>query len=246
MWKSDSNKPTRCRAWFNTERLSLNYDQKNIRLQYTNQSTKLMAVRREGDTKQKLFNTAVELIWENSYGSISVDDICSRAGVNKGSFYYAFKSKSDLAVAAFENHWNKKRPVLDEIFSSQVPPLERIKNYCDRVVQDQLEKYQQAGKVCGCPFCSIGSELSTQDEPIRKKAHELSERSMKYLASTLREAIAEGAVEARDPMELAREVFCYISGLLMQAKIENNPEILKCLQKGVFRILGAKLLAALS
>lgn len=205
-----------------------------------------MAVRREGDTKQKLFNTAVELIWENSYGSISVDDICSRAGVNKGSFYYAFKSKSDLAVAAFENHWNKKRPVLDEIFSSQVPPLERIKNYCDRVVQDQLEKYQQAGKVCGCPFCSIGSELSTQDEPIRKKAHELSERSMKYLASTLREAIAEGAVEARDPMELAREVFCYISGLLMQAKIENNPEILKCLQKGVFRILGAKLLAALS
>jgi TetR/AcrR family transcriptional regulator, transcriptional repressor for nem operon len=246
MWKSDSNKPTRCRAWFNTERLSLNYDQKNIRLQYTNQSTKLIAVRREGDTKQKLFNTAVELIWENSYGSISVDDICSRAGVNKGSFYYAFKSKSDLAVAAFENHWNKKRPVLDEIFSSQVPPLERIKNYCDRVVQDQLEKYQQAGKVCGCPFCSIGSELSTQDEPIRKKAHELSERSMKYLASTLREAIAEGAVEARDPMELAREVFCYISGLLMQAKIENNPEILKCLQKGVFRILGAKLLAALS
>jgi TetR/AcrR family transcriptional regulator, transcriptional repressor for nem operon len=246
MWKSGSNKPTRCRAWFNTERLSLNYDQKNIRLQYTNQSTKLIAVRREGDTKQKLFNTAVELIWENSYGSISVDDICSRAGVNKGSFYYAFKSKSDLAVAAFENHWNKKRPVLDEIFSSQVPPLERIKNYCDRVVQDQLEKYQQAGKVCGCPFCSIGSELSTQDEPIRKKAHELSERSMKYLASTLREAIAEGAVEARDPMELAREVFCYISGLLMQAKIENNPEILKCLQKGVFRILGAKLLAAFS
>jgi TetR/AcrR family transcriptional repressor of nem operon len=206
----------------------------------------LFAVRREGDTKQKLFNTAVELIWENSYGSISVDDICGRAGVNKGSFYYAFKSKSDLAVAAFENHWNKKRPVLDEIFSSQVPPLERMKKYCDRVVQDQLEKYQKAGKVCGCPFCSIGSELSTQDEPIRKKAHELSERSMKYLASTLREAIAEGAVEAKDPMELAREVFCYISGLLMQAKIENNPEILKCLKKGVFRILGAKPLAALS
>ena len=78
-------------------------------------------VRREGDTKQKLFNTAVDLIWENSYGSISVDDICNRAGVNKGSFYYAFKSKSELAVAAFENHWNKKRPLLDEVFSSQIP-----------------------------------------------------------------------------------------------------------------------------
>jgi TetR/AcrR family transcriptional regulator, transcriptional repressor for nem operon len=203
-------------------------------------------VRREGDTKQKLCNTAVDLIWENSYGSVSVDDICNRAGVNKGSFYYAFKSKSDLAVAAFENHWNKKRATLDEIFSSQVPPLDRMKNYCDRVVQDQLEKYQKAGKVCGCPFNSIGSELSTLDEPIRKKAHELSERSMKYLACTLRDAIAEGAVEPRDPMELAREVSCYVSGLLMQAKIENNPDALKCLKKGVFRILGTKPVASIA
>jgi TetR/AcrR family transcriptional repressor of nem operon len=45
------------------------------------------------------------MIWESSYGSVSVDDICTKAGVNKGSFYYAFKSKSDLAVAAFERHW---------------------------------------------------------------------------------------------------------------------------------------------
>jgi TetR/AcrR family transcriptional regulator, transcriptional repressor for nem operon len=213
---------------------------RKIHLHYTDQSTKLLVVRRENDTKLKLLNTAVDLIWENSYGSISVDDICTRAGVNKGSFYYAFKSKSELAVAAFENHWNKKRALMDQIFSSQVPPLERLENYCDRIVQDQLEKYNKIGKLCGCPFSSIGSELSTQDEPIRKKAHELSERSLKYLAGTLRDAAAEGTLEVKDPVERAREVFCYINGLIMQAKIENNPAILKCLEKGVFRLLGTK------
>jgi TetR/AcrR family transcriptional repressor of nem operon len=195
-------------------------------------------VKRESDTKQKLLNTAVTLIWESSYGSISVDDICNRAGVNKGSFYYAFKSKSDLAAAAFEDHWNKKRGMMDEIFSSQVPPLERLEKYCDRMVQDQIEKHDKFGKLCGCPFASIGSELSTQDEQIRKKAHELSERSMKYLACTLREAEAEGLLEAKDPVELARQVYCHVTGLIMQAKIENNPEPLKSLKKGVFRLLG--------
>jgi TetR/AcrR family transcriptional repressor of nem operon len=195
-------------------------------------------VKRESDTKQKLLNTAVTLIWESSYGSISVDDICNRAGVNKGSFYYAFKSKSDLAAAAFEDHWNKKRGMMDEIFSSQVPPLERLEKYCDRMVQDQIEKHDKFGKFCGCPFASIGSELSTQDEQIRKKAHELSERSMKYLACTLREAEAEGLLEAKDPVELARQVYCHVTGLIMQAKIENNPEPLKSLKKGVFRLLG--------
>ncbi len=195
-------------------------------------------MKRESDTKQKLLSTAVTLIWESSYGSISVDDICSRAGVNKGSFYYAFKSKSDLAAAAFEDHWNKKRGAMDEIFSSQVPPLERLEKYCDRIVEDQIDKYEKFGKLCGCPFASIGSELSTQDEQIRKKAQELSERSMKYLACTLRDAAAEGLLEAKDPVELARQVFCYATGLIMQAKIENNPEPLKSLKKGVFRLLG--------
>ena len=197
-------------------------------------------MRRESDTKTKLLQTALELVWESSYGSVSVDDICHRASVNKGSFYYAFKSKSDLAVAAFEHHWNKKRPLLDEIFSSQVTPLTRLENYCDYVVRDQVAKYEQIGKLCGCPFSSIGSELSTQDEQIRRKAHELAERSMKYLSATLRDAIAEGSIDAKDPVELAREVFCYAKGLIMQAKIENNPDILNCLKKGVLRLVAAK------
>jgi TetR/AcrR family transcriptional regulator, transcriptional repressor for nem operon len=196
-------------------------------------------VKRESDTRQKLLNTALTLIWESSYGSVSVDDICNRAGVNKGSFYYAFKSKSDLAAAAFEDHWNQKRGLMDEIFSSQVPPLERLGKYCDRVVEDQVNKHKKVGKVCGCPFSSIGSELSTQDEQIRKKAHELSERTMKYLTCTLRDAAAEGILDTKDPVELARQVFCYAGGLIMQAKIENDPEVLRCLKKGVFRLVGA-------
>jgi TetR/AcrR family transcriptional regulator, transcriptional repressor for nem operon len=196
-------------------------------------------VKRENDTKEKLLTTALELIWENSYGSISVDDICSRAGVNKGSFYYAFKSKSDLATAAFEDHWNKKRAVMDALFSPQTPPLERLEKYCDRLVQDQTAKFQKFGKMCGCPYASIGSELSTQDEQIRKKAHDLSERTMKYLFSALRDASVDGSLVVEDPTEAARQIFCYANGLIAQAKIENDPNVLKCLKDGVFRLLGA-------
>jgi TetR/AcrR family transcriptional regulator, transcriptional repressor for nem operon len=197
-------------------------------------------VKRESDTKQKLLTTAVTLIWESSYGSISVDDICNRAGVNKGSFYYAFKSKSDLAVAAFEDHWNKKSASMDQIFSSQVAPLERLEKYCDRIVQDQLDKFALFGKLCGCPFACVGAELSTQDEQIRKKAAELSERTMKYLAGALRDAAAEGLLNTKDPVELAREIFCFAGGLVMQAKIENNPAVLESLKRGVFRLIGAE------
>ncbi len=62
-------------------------------------------MKQESETKRKILETAMELIWQSSYGSVSVDDICAKAGVNKGSFYYAFKSKAELAVAAYERHW---------------------------------------------------------------------------------------------------------------------------------------------
>jgi TetR/AcrR family transcriptional regulator, transcriptional repressor for nem operon len=200
-------------------------------------------MRQESETKRRILETAVQLIWESSYGSVSVEDICTKADVNKGSFYYAFKSKSDLAVAAFERFWETKRPIMDQIFSTQRPPLERLAAYCQLIVDDQTQRFNTAGKVLGCPFCSIGSELSTQDENIRKKMEELSARSMKYLESLVRDLQAEGLIECSDTKEMTRELYSYNIGVMMQAKIENDLKPLHQLHSGVIRLLGAKPLA---
>ncbi len=197
-------------------------------------------MKQESETKRKLLATAIQMIWESSYGSVSVDDICAKAGVNKGSFYYAFKSKSDLAVAAFERHWQSKRAVLDVIFSAQVPPLEQLDRYCQWVIDDQKEKYQTGGKMLGCPFCSIGCELSTQDENIRVKAEQIGVRMLKYIESLVRELSAEGLIDSRDNTELAQEVGAYVTGVLMQAKIENSLKHVEQLKHGIVRLLGLK------
>ena len=65
---------------------------------------------RTSDAREKLLAVAFDLIHESSYGSVSVEQICTRAGVNKGSFYYFFKTKTDLVVAAYEEHWRVKLP----------------------------------------------------------------------------------------------------------------------------------------
>ena len=197
-------------------------------------------MKQESESKRKLLEAAIDMIWESSYGSVSVDDICTKAGVNKGSFYYAFKSKSDLAVAAFERHWETKRPMMDRIFSAQIPPLERLDKYCQALIDDQKQKYESFGKMLGCPFCSIGSELSTQDENIRKKAEQIGARMLKYLESLVRDLAAEGLIESRDHAELAQEVGAYVTGVLMQAKIENSVKHVERLKHGVVRLLGVK------
>src|ERR1700759_3609440 len=84
---------------------------------------------RVSDMKDRLTDAAVELMWENSYGTTSVDSICERAGAKKGSFYYFFKSKSELAAAALAAEWAKKRVQMDADFSPRGPPLERFERY---------------------------------------------------------------------------------------------------------------------
>ncbi len=197
-------------------------------------------MKQENESKKKLLEAAIDMIWESSYGSVSVDDICTKAGVNKGSFYYAFKSKSDLAVAAYERYWENKRPKMDHIFSPQIPVLERLDLICQAIIDDQKQKYASFGKMLGCPFCAIGSELSTQDENIRRKTEEVTARMMKYWESLVRDLAAEGLIETRNPVELAQEVGMYITGVLMQAKIENSVKHLERLRHGVVRLLGVK------
>src|SRR6266487_2138353 len=101
---------------------------------------------RVSDAKQRLMDAVRELIWRGSYGSTTIDQICEKAGVKKGSFYYFFDSKADLAETAIEEEWQRRRKDLDAIFSPTVSPLERLRKYCEFSYQFQREIQAQ----CGC------------------------------------------------------------------------------------------------
>src|SRR5206468_9590418 len=160
--------------------------------------------------------------------------------VNKGSFYYYFGSKADLAVAAYDEHWKQKQPEMDRLFSAQVPPLERLSKWCDYIYESQKEKADKYGHVCGCPYSSIGVEVATQDDKIRLKVEGLITRGTKYVESALADAIREGAVSITDSKAAAQQVYSYVLGAVLQAKIQNDVEVLKNLEPTIMAIIGAK------
>jgi TetR/AcrR family transcriptional repressor of nem operon len=195
---------------------------------------------RVSDAKNKLMDAVLELIWTESYGSTTIDQICEKAGVKKGSFYHFFESKSQLAAAALDANWQVKRAELDSIFSATVPPLERLQQYCDFSYQFQNEIFTKYGHVLGCPLFCLGSEVCTQEDALQKKIESILEYKRKYIESAIRDAIANGDIEARDPAATARMVMAYYEGLLTQARIQNNVEILREMIAGTFSMLGAK------
>jgi TetR/AcrR family transcriptional regulator, transcriptional repressor for nem operon len=190
--------------------------------------------------KERLMDAAMDLIWENSYGATSVDAICERAGAKKGSFYYFFKSKSELAAAALEDCWNKKRAEMDSIFSPTVPPLERFDRYFDFVHERLAEVQQKCGSILGCPFVSVGGEVSTQDQIVRETIDRIMDRKLNYFVSAVRDAAAEGLIDAPDPVAKARALFSCYQGTMAQARIQNDIELLRGFKEVAMEVLGVK------
>jgi TetR/AcrR family transcriptional repressor of nem operon len=195
---------------------------------------------RTSDAKEKLLEIAFHLIWDSSYGGVSVDQICERAKVNKGSFYHFYGTKADLAVAAYEEHWRQKQPDMDRIFSAQVPPLKRISGWCSYIYDGQKRKAAEHGHVCGCPYGSIGCEVATQDNKIRLKAEEIMGRNARYIESALADARRQGLVNIADPKKAAQKICSFVIGTLVQARIQNDLEPLRDLEPTVMAILGVR------
>jgi TetR/AcrR family transcriptional repressor of nem operon len=192
---------------------------------------------RTSDAKERLLTVAGDLIWKQSYGAVSVDEICDEAGVKKGSFYHFFPSKAELAVAAFEEHWHVRRPLMDEAFSASLPPLQRLENYCRLLYESQKEKKELTGHVLGCPYTCVGAELSAQEEQIRRKAEEMFQRTCKYFEGALRDAQSEGAIPGQDIAVSAQAAHALILGTLMHARIRNDIEIIAGIYPLILRLL---------
>jgi len=205
---------------------------------------------RTSDADERLKDAALDLIWEESYGAVTIDDICKRADVKKGSFYYFFDSKAALAVAALERMWTEEwKPSLDAKFSPSINPVTRLTTYLESIHPLQVARKAKYGKVLGCPVCSVGSEVSTCEVDLSAKIREIMARKRRYYESSIRDAVAEGLIEPCDPAQKALALAGLIEGLVSQSRIMNDPEILRelpAMALGLLRVKTATAAPALS
>lgn len=199
---------------------------------------------RTSDANERLMKAALDLTWAESYGAVTIDNICTCAEVKKGSFYYFFDSKADLVAAALEHLWlTDWKPRLDTFFSPAADPLTRITSYLENIYERTKATKAQKGKVLGCPMFSVASEVSTQSDEAKLggKMRELIGRKRRYFESAIRDAIAEGLIEPCDPEEKSTCLIAMIDGIVGQARIMNDAELLKPMAQMALGLLRPKL-----
>jgi TetR/AcrR family transcriptional regulator, transcriptional repressor for nem operon len=182
---------------------------------------------RTSDARERLVQATIDLVWQASYGAVGVDAICEKAGVKKGSFYHFFASKEELVIAALDHHWQTRRPVFDTIFSSSLPPLERLRRHLASVYARQSEIRAEYGRVLGCLHNSVATECIQSKPEVAAKVQEIISALRGYLETAMRDAQATGVMRAGDPAADAKVLFAFIQGTLLQARIYDDAELLR-------------------
>jgi TetR/AcrR family transcriptional regulator, transcriptional repressor for nem operon len=93
---------------------------------------RMMRTKDSTATRTKLLDAARDVIRAKGYTATTVDDICSAAGVTKGSFFHHFASKEQLGIAAIEQFGVMAAAIFSSAPYSKMPdPLDRVLGYVD-------------------------------------------------------------------------------------------------------------------
>jgi TetR/AcrR family transcriptional repressor of nem operon len=194
---------------------------------------------RKSDARDRLMNAAMDLIWKHSYGS-SVRAPSARRQMREGQLLPASQSSLGWPSRRPEADWQRKKARMDEIFSASVPPLGRLRDYFKHVYEGQTKRHGECGSVLGCPYCTLGCEIGTQDRAIGDQVHKILDRNARYFESAIRDAHAQGLISAPDAKAKARMLVAFFQGCLAQARIENDIKPLRGLAASALELLGAR------
>lgn len=193
---------------------------------------------RTSDARHRLLDAACELMHARSYGAVGVAEICARAGVQKGSFYYFFPSKQALTLEAVDLHWQRQRAAWQAILEGDGPVLERLHHLFTAVAAEHRAEQAALGAVGGCVLANLTLELSTQDQVVQGRLQEIFAEQIALIEAALRGAAAEGSILASSATPaIARAIVAQIEGMVLFAKLGNDPAVLDDLWSQTLRLL---------
>ena len=191
------------------------------------------------DPSNRLIDAAADLFHARSYGTVGIQDVCDAANVRRGSFYYYFRSKDELGMAALERSTDRViEAVHHPAFSGSDSPKPQLSQFVDLLQRYYADRSDHFGVQVGCPIANIAEELSTISTDLRDKAGEQFGRIRSYYEAFVRNAMERGEARPGDAAAVARRFLALVPGTLLQAKVAGNATVLAELPDSLTVIAG--------
>jgi TetR/AcrR family transcriptional regulator, transcriptional repressor for nem operon len=175
---------------------------------------------RGAETRLRIIRAAADLFHKQGIGATSPDQVIEASKTGKGQFYHYFKSKEGLVHEVLQTY-------LDDITTGTAPLNYEIKSWEDleRWFFSNIELQKRFRMTRGCPFGTIGNEVTENDELIRQDLSLIFEVIKNKLAAFFLKEKAKGQL-SQDANEERMADFCIatIQGAMLLGKIKRNSQ----------------------
>ena len=171
-------------------------------------------------TKARIIQQAAELFNQQGYAGSSIADIMQATGLKKGGIYNHFKSKDELALAAFDYAVSLMSREVWQAVKTERNAIARLQ----ALVSAYLTYVNEPPILGGCPILNTAIEVDDLDSPLRDRTIAAIDSWRSLIVRIIQKGIKKGEVRSTvEPDTVATIVICSIEGAIMMSQLEKNP-----------------------
>ena len=193
-------------------------------------------MKNSNDTRQKLIDITYDEIYEKGYQAASLSEILSKAQVHKGSMYYFFENKKEMAMSALKE---KMKDRFTKRYATILQYESNILNELFKVLNNiSLRDFKK-----GCPLANIVQEMSNLDVDFDAMSKGFYEDLKKCFKDILDKAVLLKELKSCDTQKLALYITVVVEGAILATKATGNEkdylDSIECLQEYIRSSYGA-------
>jgi TetR/AcrR family transcriptional regulator, transcriptional repressor for nem operon len=167
-------------------------------------------------TKQRIIEKAAVVFNQNGYAGSSISAIMKLTGLGKSGIYHHFKSKDEIAVAAFDYSLGLILEAAMAQVSIQTTALDRLHAFANSFRGFTT----QSIVIGGCPILNTAIESDDTHPLLRAHAQAAVNSIRALIASIIELGIRQGEiVETIDREQVSTILFVTIEGAIMMSKL---------------------------
>jgi TetR/AcrR family transcriptional repressor of nem operon len=179
-----------------------------------------------------------ELTQGQGFAATTVDEVCERAGVTKGSFYHHFGSKDELGLAALQSYFDDVRSAFKAgEWSTRPDPVAQLHAFVAHAAQVCTGPVMEGGCLLGAFALEQAGRVPATRELLSGMFGEL-----RCVVAGLILAASEQAGRPADGGALADEFLAIVEGSVVLAKAHADPDLpqrlLRCFDEHLGLLLG--------
>jgi AcrR family transcriptional regulator len=172
------------------------------------------------ETRLRIIRVAADLFHKQGVRATSPDQIIEASGTGKGQFYHYFKNKEGLVHEVLQSH-------LDAIRNRTAPLNYEIDSWQDleKWFRAQIQLQKSFKMTRGCPFGTIGNEITADDELVRQDLSLIFEVIKNRLACFFIKERAKGRLlEEANEDSMADFCIAVIQGAMLMGRVRRSSQ----------------------